>query len=484
MRKFWFLSVLSLFIVVMAFPIAVIAQGGDTIGYDQVVTGEITAETYEISYQFAGQADEVILVEMNATSEEPRLDSYVRLLSPSGDELAVDDDSNGNLNSLLGPFTLSETGTYTIVATRFQQSQGTSTGTFELVVKLAQITPLFLDETVTSTLDDANNFAFFEYTASADGIFDIRVDNISGMNGLNVNIVDENNNYINGFFVANDIVPTTIPFNLNAGEQVSINIRREPNYATSTPQLVTESMQVDFTLFEVNAIPVTFDEPFSGSLTDENPVDYYSFEGSAGDLVSLHGERINGDFEVNLIDAFGRQFNGMGTAYGEGQIGLDPITLSTTGTHMIVIRRMNDEDYGNITGIISDYALTLTSSQTPLLANGVEVTGTINPDGNVHEQIFRYEGTEGEVVRITLRSLDDVYVPNMDVQIAQIEEITPSNMGMDNSFYAGFNTNQPGVITYEFTLTSTTAYLFYVRGGYSPEGPISGEFGLMVERID
>lgn len=489
MRKFWSLSVLSLLIIVMAFPIASMAQDSSTIVYDQVVTGEITADSYEIPYQFDGQEGDVILVEMKSTSENPRLDSYLRLLGPNGDELWSDDDSGGNLNSLVGPFTLPETGTFTIIATRFQQAEGSSTGSFELVVKLAQITTLFLDETVTIALEDGNEFAFFNYTASADGVFDTRVGGVNGAGAINVTIIDENGSYLGGFFVASGSTLMTTPFYLDAGDQILFSVRREANYATVTPEQPTGMIQFDMTLFEVDATPVVFDDAFSGTLNDDNPVDYYSFEGAAGDLISLRGERINGDFEVTLIDAFGRQFNGMATAYSEGQIMLDPITLSTTGTHLIVVRRFSADGSSDILDVTSDYALTLSSTQTPLLVNGVESTGMINPDGDgVYEQAFRYEGTQGEVIRVTLRSIDATYVPGLDIQAAQIEETLSTEPGRGGggggNFYVGFNASEPGVMTYEFTLPKTTVYLFYVRGGYGQNGPLAGEFGLMLESID
>ena len=61
------------------------------------------------------------------------LDSYLGLLDPAGDVIAEDDDSAGGTNAQIS-IQLPEAGRYTIVATRNGIDQGSTVGSYSLVV--------------------------------------------------------------------------------------------------------------------------------------------------------------------------------------------------------------------------------------------------------------------------------------------------------------------------------------------------------------
>jgi hypothetical protein len=91
-------------------------QGPD-LAYDQVVQGHISADAPEQQWNFAGRADDLIMIDMRAGSSS--LDSYLTLLGPDGSTLMTDDDGGAGYNSRIGPYLLPSTGQYTIVASNY-----------------------------------------------------------------------------------------------------------------------------------------------------------------------------------------------------------------------------------------------------------------------------------------------------------------------------------------------------------------------------
>ena len=103
-----------------------------SIAFGETLTGEITDTNPELIIEFEVQAGAVIGIEMLTLSGN--LDPLVILLDADGARIAInDDDPQGTgRNAYLREFRLPQSGTYQIVATRFQERLGTTTGSFEL----------------------------------------------------------------------------------------------------------------------------------------------------------------------------------------------------------------------------------------------------------------------------------------------------------------------------------------------------------------
>jgi hypothetical protein len=86
-----------------------------------------------VIYTYDTAGDEVVTFELVATSGD--LDPLLIVLDPDGREIVRNDDSgDGTPNSRLNNLVLEQPGEYTLVATRFLQEQGETTGDFELTV--------------------------------------------------------------------------------------------------------------------------------------------------------------------------------------------------------------------------------------------------------------------------------------------------------------------------------------------------------------
>jgi hypothetical protein len=107
-------------------PPAALAQCGGSIAPGSAVGGEIPYVGASCTYTFVGsQGDRVT---MSMVKQTPSLDPFLILIAPSGYQVAVDDDSGGDRNSLLS-YGLTESGIYTIIAGSYRNG---SAGGFTL----------------------------------------------------------------------------------------------------------------------------------------------------------------------------------------------------------------------------------------------------------------------------------------------------------------------------------------------------------------
>ncbi len=104
------------------------------ISYGDTVRGQITDERFAWHYIFDGDAGDVISIRMRAISGP--LDSYLILRDSAGNELISNDDdpAGGTFDAYIDAFALPADDTYTIVATRYGEENGGTTGEFELTL--------------------------------------------------------------------------------------------------------------------------------------------------------------------------------------------------------------------------------------------------------------------------------------------------------------------------------------------------------------
>ncbi len=111
------------------------AEDFPVIEYGDTVEGEITDDSVAFIFCFDGLEDDEIVISMTATSGD--LDTLLFLTDPTLEETFADNDdiARGNTDSEI-EFTLPADGAYLIVATRFNVSDGSSEGDFELSLEV------------------------------------------------------------------------------------------------------------------------------------------------------------------------------------------------------------------------------------------------------------------------------------------------------------------------------------------------------------
>lgn len=115
-------------------------SGGDTAEFLEF-SDAIDDNAFAYTYSFDADAGDVVTISMEATSGT--LDPLLILEGPNGTEVARNDDQSLTSNNALMPdLTLSQTGTYTITATRYQGENGISAGEFALTVTIIRSNPV------------------------------------------------------------------------------------------------------------------------------------------------------------------------------------------------------------------------------------------------------------------------------------------------------------------------------------------------------
>ena len=96
-------------------------------------TGAISENSYVHLYTFGGNAGDQITITMTSTDG---LDAYLGIMDPSDNVIAEDDDSGGGASGYDAQISvrLPESGTYVVIATRAGIDQGTTAGSYALVV--------------------------------------------------------------------------------------------------------------------------------------------------------------------------------------------------------------------------------------------------------------------------------------------------------------------------------------------------------------
>lgn len=103
------------------------------------VEGNINATIPVLHYTFDVKSGDKVTLHMEPTSGD--LDPLLLLFAPNGDLLQQNDDAgNGGRDAQIDQ-TIATAGTYTIEATRFQQDQGQTSGTFRLTLNIAGAAP-------------------------------------------------------------------------------------------------------------------------------------------------------------------------------------------------------------------------------------------------------------------------------------------------------------------------------------------------------
>lgn len=480
---------LMIFVIALfTLPFAVFGQ--ETIGYGQVVTGEISEGTPSVSYLFNGVAGDTIRIRMSATGDMT-LDSYLRLLDPNGADFYSDDDSGGNRNALLGPVALPSTGTYTIIASSCCDSSfAGTTGAYELVVEQAQIVVVTPNQPVNFELNNNNPVAFFtllgnsvpsqvaravvNVVSAPEGTWNISMD-VRGPIG---------NSFYSYYTPANSARYVLDPIITNVADgsyQIRVNLYSEGGDMPILPE--GQTIQANLVIEEIPVAPLALGSSVSGTLDDNTPTLYYTFTATMRDLLSLVGEQPtdSNPISITVYDTVGFSFTGSSTinytdGSNSGGFVIDPLRTMNEGTYFIGVSRASFNSPLDVIGTTSVFTLSLNATETPLLQVGVPVTGVFdNPQE--YEQVYRYQATANQTIRITLTSLNGGYAPAFDF-VGEAFESPDTNIANANSV-------APGKLVYEVMLYYDSVYLIRVRNSifYSFE-EVNGEYSLQIDVVE
>jgi hypothetical protein len=396
LRKLVFLA-----LIVLALPLAVWAQSsssepvdGGVIEYGETVDAELSSDAPAIAYTFTGE--EGMSVTMTMISED--FDTYLTLLDEDGAELSSDDDSAGNLDSRIGPFSLPADGDYTVVAQSyaFRNGSGSASGDFTLTLDTFETEVIEYGETIEGTLTTTALEALYFFTGSEGDSIIIRLSSddfdsyltLSDPGGFELISNDDSGGNLNSL-----IGPYTLP---QTGEYMIT--------ARSLSGSSTGNYVLDFERAEISALE--FDETVTVDFDDLNSIAYFTFDANAGDVVDVE---VDGDVDTNLTlnDIYNYQL-----AYDEdggrrNNPELFGVVLGDSGTYTLLLQA----PFGGEGSV----ELTMTRAEVPSLNDGAQ---TINFGSSRQTSTLLYTGEAGETVRLNV-SAGGGNMASPSVEVAQ-----------------------------------------------------------------
>lgn len=381
---------------------------------DAPTTGAIFEEQDFVVYSFEAEANEIVTVGMTATSRN--LDTLVQLIDPNGNLLAVSDDITGSTNSAISNQRIVQSGTYLVVATRYGKDIGGTEGEFTLVI--TESTSALPDSIAGLVVPDGDIQVYLTWNNNADLQLLVR-------DPVGQSVYDDNPQVTSGgLLAANGNVGCTV----SEGDPLSYiywpnGLLRPGTYEVDVwfENTCDDTSIVDFTLtvvvagqvvlversnpaigdhfvtnFTINSdgtaiaglagrttgitlntiegearLPITPNVPVQGALTLDNALDVYSFDGTAGQIVTVTMARAPGsilDTNVFLLSEVGIQIANNDDAPPGSFVGatdrttdslITGFTLPADGEYLIVASRFGTL-FGGTTGA---YQLTLQFNQ-------------------------------------------------------------------------------------------------------------------------
>jgi uncharacterized protein YfaP (DUF2135 family) len=382
------------------------------------VSGTISNAEPAQAYTFDGTANTVVTLALQAQSGS--LDTYLALLGPDNTMVASNDDFGDSTNSGL-TYTLGADGTYTIIATRYALSIGGTQGDFTLSLTTGTAEtpattegtpiPAATEATTGTTLTPGSIEVTLTWPTNADLQLNVRDPNgdtvyddepeiASG--GLlesvgNQNCTDTTNSPVSYiYWPANrslqagtyevevwyqdncgDNTPVNIALQVDVNNQTIINTPQQvplgahfmitftvgqDGTATAGPGGffdMTTANSLNYSSQLDSATPIQLGSTVSGSITQAQPFELYSFEADAGDVVDITMTATGGTLDTAL---FLISPNGFQAAYNDDiEVGVNrnsaitDTTLSASGTYTIIATH-----YGlNVGGTTGTYTLSL-----------------------------------------------------------------------------------------------------------------------------
>ncbi len=339
--------------------IGVSSESGSALRYGDSVFNAITDENPQIYYSFRGATGDVINVEMLRASGD--LDPELQIVNSRGEVVAANDDSLDTLDSRIIGLVLRETDTYVIIASRFGAAAGSSRGSFALTLQAASASgvgqrvdfplPILPDNPISASITSADTVRFYSFTGQAGDRVTISLNRTGGnldpflaladATGRELVVDDDGgggqNALINSFTLPadGDYIIVATRFERAQGRtsgdyQLTLTVARGAVIPT-TPTPTPDARRIEYGI------------PAGGVMTEERASILFSFEGRAGEIVTIAMNRVDGDLDpfVDLLDGNLRVIRSDDDSGGERNALIEAFTLPATGVYYIRATRFS-----------------------------------------------------------------------------------------------------------------------------------------------
>jgi len=379
------LLIILLLILMVSWAAVAQAQTAERIGYGELVNGELTTATPEMTYEFEAKSGDVIVVAMAA-----EFDTRLYINNDAGTELISDDDTGFGTDSLIANYTIPAAGTFTIRATSFS---GSAEGSFGLYVDevsaLQSVEPGQVIEGESEGL-----IGVYRVAAQADDVLLVNVTAEGSDSGAA--LIDSS-----GYNVSESAYLDGL--NGRLGPSV---LQQDDNYivvAAGTGAYTVSFSNVDLTT-------LTLGEGVTASLTPDSEGLYYSFVAEAGQVLNISADSGSTlDTRMVVLGPYGYEVANNDDAPGSIDPAISDYVVDSEGTYIVVITSQNPN-----ARLAGDVVVTVTTAELTSLDDGPV---TVELDTEQTAQVLTFNGVAGEVIRMTfdVSSADSFASPYLDI---------------------------------------------------------------------
>jgi hypothetical protein len=377
------------------------------------VEGNINDIAPSVRYRFDAAADDSVTISMDTTSGD--LDPFLLLYAPDGTLIERNDDrESGNRNALIA-LTLTQRGTYVVQATRFEQADTQTSGTFRLTLSIAGTEqtgtpgdPLSTPPSfpVDFSLIDFQNVVAGSITADVPqryyalggkqgDLVRVIMTRTGGELAPNLRVLNDRSEELSrqaqtraGEAIAYVTLPQTGWYLIEAGAE-DTGVGNFDLYAT---RLAAAVLQVG--------------EPETGTFTPETPSLSYIVNARIGDILTLSmfttatGQGQSGPGAVQpQLELLDLSLNAIDSSTGERFVTLrTPIPRS--GPYIVRVSNLNATASGGFSLRLNSTPGRTFTSQTVAYNN--QYSGVISADTPLH--FYRFSGKSGELVTIAMNA--------------------------------------------------------------------------------
>ena len=466
------------------------------IAFGEVVEGNISEDDYRQQYTFTGRAGQVATITME--TQRGTLDPYLLLVTQDGAVIAFNDDDTDTIvparDAALRSVVLPQDGIYTIIATRFGQAHGTTTGDYTLTLDVlgTAIAPvnenddslLRYGDDVVGTISDEQPYVIYRLAAQRGDVINISLVRVGGNLDPQLDFFDPVGQFlINGdddrasgslnARIANYMIP--------ADGVYFIQATRYGGERGTTSGLFTLEISVT-PLEQLGTRPATARFLMPGTtetatLTADAATRFFRFDANRGDIVTVTVERSEGDFvpRVRLV----RNDNLLQLADSatidpedEAVARLPGVSLTANGVYLLIVSAVEEDDVDEPTQ--GEFSITVSTRPGIAAAGVLEIVY----DGQIFGQItetdfanrYLFVGEAGDVVTITMRRTEG----DLDPLLTLLDDDNKQLIADDD----GFAENSRDAQIQEFTLPADGIYYIEASRFQRAFGVTTGDYTL------
>ena len=339
----------------------VISEEGSALRYGDSVIGTISQSEPQAYYTFEAKQGDIVNISMVRSSGD--LDPYLKVINGQRFVIAENDDHAGSesRNALIESLIINQSDTYIIMATRYRESAGESSGSFVLSIEEAdnsgtgalQLAPLPIayGETRAGLLSHLQYQRFYAFEAARNDLVSISMSRGSA-------------GELDSYLILADAHFTPIVEDDDSGAGQNAQIADYPIPADGAYHIIATRFEGskgssigEFLLsldvfgdaedaIPADAINISYGTSVPGKISAENGQDLYAFYARQGEIITVSMTRVDGD-----LDAFLELLNGSQELLlsnddgGNGQNALiDNYTIPRSGLYFIRARRFFGEN--------------------------------------------------------------------------------------------------------------------------------------------